>query len=126
MHPRIVLPGPLHYPIARLVSTERMIYPGAVAGGSHGSIDTTKGVAAVLASQRLIGLPETLAAIPAAAAVAGHILPFYLGFRGGKGTAMSPEWSPSFSCWSSPRSHSHRSHGPRYPGVCSDCEKGES
>jgi glycerol-3-phosphate acyltransferase PlsY len=52
-------------------------------------IDTTKGIAALLVSRELIGLPESLAILPVAAAIAGHIFPFSLGFRGGSGSATA-------------------------------------
>jgi glycerol-3-phosphate acyltransferase PlsY len=52
-------------------------------------VDTTKGIGAVLFSTHVLGLPESLIFIPAAASVAGHIYPFYLGFRGGKGSATA-------------------------------------
>jgi glycerol-3-phosphate acyltransferase PlsY len=52
-------------------------------------VDCGKGIAALLLSERVFGLPEALSAIPAAAAIAGHIFPFYLGFKGGKGTATA-------------------------------------
>ena len=55
-----------------------------------GLIDTTKGIAALLVCRHLIGLPESLVVVPVAAAIAGHIFPFYLkGFRGGAGSATA-------------------------------------
>ncbi len=50
-------------------------------------IDLSKGVAALEISRRLLGLPDLFIAVPVAAAIAGHIFPFFLGFRGGRGVA---------------------------------------
>jgi acyl-phosphate glycerol 3-phosphate acyltransferase len=61
------------------------LWPAVVTG----LIDTLKGIAALLISRLLIGLPEALVALPVAAAVIGHIFPFYLGLRGGSGSATA-------------------------------------
>jgi len=52
-------------------------------------VDLAKGVGALLVARHLLGLPEAFVAVPVAAAVAGHIFPFYLRFRGGRGTATA-------------------------------------
>jgi acyl phosphate:glycerol-3-phosphate acyltransferase len=52
-------------------------------------VDLTKGVVVLLIARHLLGLPEPFVALPVAAAVAGHIFPFYLRFRGGRGTATA-------------------------------------
>jgi acyl phosphate:glycerol-3-phosphate acyltransferase len=71
------------------------LWPAAVTA----VIDVGKGIAAVAFSQRFLGLPEAFVAVPVAAAVAGHIAPFYLRFRGGKGTATAIGAFLWFTAW---------------------------
>jgi acyl-phosphate glycerol 3-phosphate acyltransferase len=52
-------------------------------------IDLAKGAGAMEICRRLLGLPEAFIAVPVAAAIVGHIFPFYLGFRGGRGVATA-------------------------------------
>lgn len=53
------------------------------------SIDLGKGIAAVVLAQTLLGLSGWWLAVPAWAAVLGHIFPFYLRLQGGKGMATA-------------------------------------
>ncbi len=62
---------------------------GAVPASVTAIIDLGKGIAAVLIADRLLGLPDIWLFVPAWAAVLGHIFPFYLSFRGGKGMAAA-------------------------------------
>jgi glycerol-3-phosphate acyltransferase PlsY len=62
---------------------------GVVPASVTAIIDLGKGVAAILIARRLMNLPDTWLFVPAWAAVLGHIFPFYLRFRGGKGMAVS-------------------------------------
>lgn len=51
-------------------------------------IDLTKGVAALLIAEAL-GLHGAWLVVPVFGAITGHLFPFYLGFRGGRGTATA-------------------------------------
>jgi len=52
-------------------------------------LDCGKGLAAVMLASRLTGSDARWVAAAAVAAVAGHVFPIWLGFRGGKGVATS-------------------------------------
>jgi acyl phosphate:glycerol-3-phosphate acyltransferase len=62
---------------------------GVVPAAVTAVVDLGKGVAAVLIAERLLSLPDIWLFVPAWAAVLGHVFPFYLRFRGGKGMAVS-------------------------------------
>jgi glycerol-3-phosphate acyltransferase PlsY len=62
---------------------------GVIPATATAIIDLGKAVAAVMIPGRLLHLPELWLFVPAWAAVLGHIFPFYLRFRGGKGMAAS-------------------------------------
>ena len=62
---------------------------GVVPASITAIIDLGKGIAAVLIADQLLNLTEFWLFVPAWAAVLGHIFPFYLRFRGGKGMAVS-------------------------------------
>lgn len=62
---------------------------GAIPASITAIIDLGKGIAAILIADRLLNLPDSWLFVPAWAAVLGHIFPFYLRFRGGKGMAVA-------------------------------------
>jgi len=62
---------------------------GIVPASITAIVDLGKGIAAVLIAGRLLNLPDSWLFVPAWAAVLGHIFPFYLRLRGGKGMAVS-------------------------------------
>jgi len=64
-------------------------------GVAVGLLDLLKGVAAVAIARRL-GVSETVAALAAGAAVAGHNWPIWFGFHGGGGLATSAGVLASF------------------------------
>jgi hypothetical protein len=68
-------------------ATNVMRSAGKVAGILAFLLDAAKGALAVLLAQRLFGEASPLGPAAAAAAVAGHMYPVWLGFRGGKGVA---------------------------------------
>lgn len=59
-------------------------WPSAVLVAAY---DISKGALAVLLARMLFPQTEAIGAVGGAAAILGHIFPFYLGFRGGKGFA---------------------------------------
>jgi acyl-phosphate glycerol 3-phosphate acyltransferase len=61
------------------------VFPAAITA----VVDLGKGIAAVLIAEMLLRLSGPWLLVPAWAAVLGHVFPFYLGFRGGKGMAVS-------------------------------------
>ncbi len=61
------------------------LWPAVVTG----LIDTAKGVAAMLLSTALLGVEGYGLIAPASLAIVGHIFPFYLAFRGGRGVASA-------------------------------------
>lgn len=68
-------------------ATNVMRSAGKVAGTLAFLLDSSKGAVAAILAQRLLGEASPLGPAAAAAAVAGHMYPVWLGFRGGKGVA---------------------------------------
>ena len=62
---------------------------GLWAATASALFDLAKGVAAMLVARALIGIPVDFVFVPALAVILGHIFPFYLGFRGGRGTTTA-------------------------------------
>lgn len=62
---------------------------GAFPGIITAVIDLGKGVTALYLSQNILGAPLAIAYLGGFAAICGHIMPFYLGFRGGQGAATA-------------------------------------
>lgn len=61
------------------------IVPGIIAG----LFDISKGILSLFLSRHFFNMEENLLLIPICAAIAGHIFPFYLRFRGGQGSATA-------------------------------------
>jgi glycerol-3-phosphate acyltransferase PlsY len=62
---------------------------GVVPASITAAVDLAKGIAAYLIADRILKLPAAWLFVPVWTAVLGHIFPFYLRFRGGKGMAVS-------------------------------------
>ena len=68
-------------------NVNRLLGPWAAAVTA--AVDMGKGVAAVLIARRLLGWSGPWGELAGVAAVLGHIFPFYLRFRGGRGLATA-------------------------------------
>ncbi len=62
---------------------------GALPGILTALLDLSKGLACLFIAEAFLGLQGNMLLVPVFAAVAGHVFPFYLGFRGGQGAATA-------------------------------------